>query len=183
MTGSSLAGNPCLAAGHELVQRFEYEDGVYDGLAREFLGFAKTRAFDGPSEIGSLREIDFHQSPALKGRIAAESVYAGGVDLLSRTLYDWRTRADGPRTQVYLQEQRVEEFALYPQFGAGASQCVVHRNSIFLSNGAADPQDANPVHLLDGVRRRRRVGALCARRRSRARSRSIRPGPSRSRAR
>ena len=137
---SSLAGNPCFAAGHDLVQRFEYEDGAYDGLAREFLGFAKTRVFEGASEVGSLREIEFHQSPALKGKIAAESVYAGGVDLLSRTRYDWRVRADGPRTQVYLQEQRVEELALYPQFGAGASQCVVHRNSIFRANGAADPQ-------------------------------------------
>ncbi len=136
----SLAGNPCLAAGHELVQRFEYDDGVYDGLAREFRGFARTRIFEGAAENGSLREIAFFQSPALKGKIASESVYAGGVDLLSRTAYDWRSVADGVRRQVYLQEQRVEEFALYSPFGASASQCVVHRNSIFRASGEADPR-------------------------------------------
>lgn len=137
----TLAGNPCLAAGHELVQRIEYEDGAYDGLARSFLGFARARVFDGPAGIGSLRELAFHQTPALKGKLVSETVYAGGVDRLSRTTYDWRTRADGPRTQVYLQEQRVEENVLYPQFGAGPgdAQCVVHRNSILRSNGSPDP--------------------------------------------
>jgi len=136
----SLAGNPCLAAGHERVQRFEYEDGAYDGLARQFLGFARTRVFDGPAEIGSLREIEFHQSPTLKGKLRRESIFAGGVDLLARTDYAWRTFADGPRTQVLLAERRVEELPLYPQFGGGASQCVVHRSSILLAHGAPDPQ-------------------------------------------
>lgn len=136
----SLAGNPCLAAGHELVQRIEYEDGVYDGLAREFRGFGRTRVFEGPSETGSMREVVFYQSSSLRGRIASDSLYAGGVDLLSRTVFDWRVRPDGVRTQVHLQEQRVEEHALYADFGDGASQCVVHRNSILLPNGEADPQ-------------------------------------------
>ncbi|MEZ4278469.1 MAG: RHS repeat-associated core domain-containing protein [Myxococcota bacterium] len=136
----SLAGNPCLAAGHEIVQRFEYADGLYDGLAREFRGFGRTRVFEGPAETGSLREIVFEQSPALRGKVASESLFAGGTDLLSRSSYDWRTVPDGVRTQVYLQEQRVEEHALYADFGDGASQCVVHRNSIFRPDGAADPQ-------------------------------------------
>lgn len=136
----SLAGNPCLAAGHELVERFEYEDGVYDGLARELRGFGRTRVFAGPAETGSLREIVFHQSAALRGKIASESLFAGGVDRLSQTIYDWRVQAAGVRTQVYLQEQRVEEYALYADFGDAASQCVVHRNSIFLPGGEADPQ-------------------------------------------
>ncbi|MBY0402009.1 hypothetical protein K2X89_17075, partial [Myxococcota bacterium] len=142
----SLAGNPCLAAGHELVERMEYADGAYDGLARRFLGFARTKVFSGPAGIGSLREIAFHQSPTLKGRIAWESIYAGGVDLLSRTTYDWRTVADGPRTQIYLQEQRIEESVLYPQFGAGSgdAQCVVHRNSIRNASGLPDP--ATRIH-------------------------------------
>lgn len=134
----SLAGNPCLERGHELVQRFEYEEGVYDGLAREFRGFATTRIFEGPAETGSLREIAFHQSPALKGKIASESVYAGGVDLVSQSRFDWRSVAAGARTQVYLQEQRIEELAVYSPFGGEASQCVVHRNSIFGANGQAD---------------------------------------------
>jgi RHS repeat-associated protein len=136
----SLAGNPCLAAGHELVERFEYEDGVYDGLARELRGFGRTRVFEGPAETGSLREIVFHQSAALRGKIASESLFAGGVDRLSQTTYDWRVRTAGVRMQVYLQEQRVEEHALYADFGGAASQCVVHRNSIFLPGGEADPQ-------------------------------------------
>lgn len=142
----SLAGNPCLAAGHELVQRIEYAEGAYDGLARKFLGFARTRVFDGPAGIGSLREIVFHQTPTLKGKIASETVYAGGVDRLSRTTFDWRTVADGPRTQVHLQEQRVEESVLHPQFGAtsGDAQCVVHRNSILRPDGSPDP--ATRIH-------------------------------------
>ncbi len=136
----SLAGNPCLAAGHEIVERFEYEDGVYDGPSREFRGFGTTRIFAGPAETGSLREIVFHQSAALRGRIASDSLFAGGVDLLSQTRFDWRTREAGVRTQVWLQEQRVEEHPLYADFGGAASQCVVHRNSIFRSGGEADPQ-------------------------------------------
>ncbi len=136
----SLAGNPCLAAGHEIVQRFEYADGLYDGLAREFRGFGRTRVFEGPAETGSLREIVFEQSPTLRGKIASESLFAGGTDLLSRSSFDWRTVSDGARTQVFLQEQRVEEHALYADFGDGASQCVVHRNSIFRPGGEADPQ-------------------------------------------
>ena len=136
----SLAGNPCLAAGHEIVQRFEYADGLYDGLAREFRGFGRTRVYEGPAETGSLREFVFEQSPALRGKVASESLYAGGTDLLSRSSFAWRTVPDGVRTQVYLQEQRVEEHALYADFGDGESQCVVHRNSIFRPGGQADPQ-------------------------------------------
>ncbi|MFO0690234.1 MAG: RHS repeat-associated core domain-containing protein, partial [Myxococcota bacterium] len=142
----TLAGNPCLAAGHELVQRIEYAEGAYDGLTRSFLGFARTRVFDGPTGIGSLREIVFHQTPALKGRIASETILAGGVDRVSRTTWDWRTVADGARTQVHLQEQRVEESVPYPQFGAGPgdAQCVVHRNSITRPDGRPDP--ATRIH-------------------------------------
>ncbi|MEZ4331994.1 MAG: toxin TcdB middle/N-terminal domain-containing protein [Myxococcota bacterium] len=131
--------NPCLAAGHELVQRFEYEEGVYDGRERAFLGFARARVFEGPAGIGSVREVVFHQSRALRGKQISESLFAGGDALLSRTLYDWRTVEDGVRTQVWLQEQRIEEHALDAPAGLEADQCVVHRNAIRGADGGVDP--------------------------------------------
>lgn len=137
----SLVGNPCLAAGHELVQSIAYRGGRFDSEFREFRGFGMVTIFDGPVERGTQRKLQFFQDRFRKGKLASEEVLLGGEDLFSRTTYDWRALADGDRTQIYLQEQRVEEFVLYSD-GASAvyeDQCVVHRNSIRSSDGEIDP--------------------------------------------
>ncbi|MAG29655.1 MAG: hypothetical protein CL908_02030 [Deltaproteobacteria bacterium] len=136
--GSSPVGNPCLAAGHEVVQKIEYADGFFDGDAREFRGFGTVWVQDGPDELGSVRRIDFYQDEFLSGKVASEEVYVGGMDLLSRSSFEWRAVPDGPRTQIYVLEQRVERFALYQQFGTSGDLCTVHRNSISLPNGSID---------------------------------------------
>ena len=128
----SLEGNPCLAEGHEVVEQIEYADGFFDGATREFRGFGKVMIIDGAEEVAGERHLQFHQDTFLKGRTKSEELYVGGLDLLSRTSYDWRTVASGERTQVYLQEQKFEEFVLYSDAAAGVyeDQCVVHRSSI-----------------------------------------------------
>jgi hypothetical protein len=134
--------NPCLAAGHELVQRIDYTEGLFDGATREFRGFGKVVVTDGPERYAAQRHVRFYQDEYLKGRILSEETWVGGVDLLSRTTYDWRPLPSGVRTQVYLQEQRIEEFVLYSDQPAGTfeDRCVVHRNSIIGSNGLPDRQ-------------------------------------------
>ena len=140
----SLAGNPCLAAGHELVQRFEYEEGVYDGLAREFRGFARTRIFDGPAEI---------REPA--GDRLLSDAGAEGKDRIGVGLRGRRRSAVADALRLAQRGRRGAHAGLSPgAAGRGArplfavrrsgrrrrSQCVVHRNSIFLANGEADPR-------------------------------------------
>jgi RHS repeat-associated protein len=136
-----LSGNPCLSAGHEVVERIDYAEGLFDGATREFRGFGKVVVMDGPEEHAGERHVRFYQDEHLKGRIEVEEIYVGGVDLLSRTTYDWRTVDDGLRTQVFLQEQRIEESVLYSDEPVGTYQdkCVVHRNSILDLSGSADP--------------------------------------------
>lgn len=136
----TLAGNPCLAAGHELVQSVAYRNGVFDSVLREFRGFGEVEVFDGPRERGTLRQLSFYQDEARKGRLHVEEIFAGETDLFSRKTFDWQVVTRGERIQVYLSEQRNEEFALYAngQIGADANQCVVHRNSLLTGGGHID---------------------------------------------
>ncbi len=140
----TLVGNPCLAEGHEQVQQIEYSGGLFDTDSREFRGFGTVDVIEGPASIGSLRRHRYLQDDAYRGKRASVEVYVGGIDLLSRTSFEWGSVADGPRTQIFVQEQRVEEFVLYSQYeGALApysDRCVVHRSSIFNEAGLPDPQ-------------------------------------------
>ncbi|MFK7898952.1 MAG: toxin TcdB middle/N-terminal domain-containing protein, partial [Myxococcota bacterium] len=140
----TLAGNPCLASGHEQVRSIAYEGGLFDPVSREFRGFASVDVFEGPASTGTRRRYEYLQDDDFRGKTAREEVFVGGVDLLSRTEFSWGSVADGPRTQIYVEEQRVEEFVLYPQFeSAGmsyADRCVVHRSSILDLGGEPDPR-------------------------------------------
>ena len=140
----TLAGNPCLAQGHEQVQEIEYSGGVFDSISREFRGFETVDVFEGPESSGVLRRHHYLQDDVYRGKRSSEEVFVGGIDLLSRTRFQWGSVADGPRTQIFVEEQRVEEFVLYPQFENGstayADRCIVHRSSIFDASGLPDPQ-------------------------------------------
>src|SRR5690606_29640653 len=58
--------------------------------------------------------------------------------LLSRTSYDWQSVQSGQRMQIFVREQMVEEYPLFaPPSSNYASQCTVHRNSIY-SGGSPD---------------------------------------------
>ena len=136
----TMAGNPCLAQGHETVQMIDYANGYYDHVLREFRGFGMVMVRDGAASDGNERYVYYHQDEFLKGKKASEEVWVGGVDLLSRTIYDWQTVSDGLRMQIYLRETKNEEFVIHDnQPGTHANQCVVRRNSI-LNSGSADKQ-------------------------------------------
>jgi RHS repeat-associated protein len=137
-----LSTNACLAGGHETVERIQYSEGAFDAVTLEFRGFGRVIVTEGPDELAADRHIRFYQDAIRKGRIASEESYVGGLDLLRRTTFDWRTISAPPRTQVYLQEQRIEEFVLYSDAAPGtyADQCVVHRNSIIDATGTPDPE-------------------------------------------
>ncbi|MEZ4352903.1 MAG: toxin TcdB middle/N-terminal domain-containing protein [Myxococcota bacterium] len=143
-------GNACLAAGHEVVQRIEYAEGLFDAEARAFRGFGRVRVQDGPGRTGSVRELTYGQSEALAGKLLREDVLVGGVDLLSRTSVAWRTLEGGPRTRLFALEQRVEHFTLYPPMGESGGRCVVHRSSIRMPDGVPDPMSR--VHTACSMR-------------------------------
>ncbi|HSP96255.1 MAG TPA: toxin TcdB middle/N-terminal domain-containing protein [Candidatus Dormibacteraeota bacterium] len=107
--------NPCIDAGHELVTSFQYEDGRYDPLEREFRGFRRVaRATnEGSTASPSLAVTVFAQDALVKGRILQVDTYAGGDTVVRRDVNLWGTRnAGGTRSQIWLSAAQRASFDL-----------------------------------------------------------------------
>lgn len=128
----SPAANPCIDAGHELVASFQYEDGRYDPVDREFRGFRRVvrATSEGSAAAPSLTATYFGQDALVKGRILQVDTYAGGDALVRRDVNLWGTRSGGrSRTQIWLSRTEQATFDL-----AGAAPLYRYT--------AADPPDA-----------------------------------------
>lgn len=132
LPGSGPGANPCIDAGHEVVTHYQYEDGRFDPLAREFRGFRRVvrHASEGSAAPANVVATVFAQDAAIKGRPLAVDVYAGGGAHVRSEVTLWGTRSAGAgRTQLWLAEQRLTTY----DTGAG-----VPRQLVTLS----DPPDA-----------------------------------------
>ncbi|MEO8603289.1 MAG: toxin TcdB middle/N-terminal domain-containing protein, partial [bacterium] len=85
----SPASNPCIASGNELVTKYRYMDGRFDGATREFRGFRQVeriseeaRRDDAGSAIDDLDNSTitvFGQLPGTIGRVLTSNVYSGAA--------------------------------------------------------------------------------------------------------
>jgi RHS repeat-associated protein len=98
------SANTCIADGHELVQTYEYEGGLFDGIDREFRGFEMVLTTDAD---GSTTEVTYSQDDVTRGMKLLEETVSGPYTV-ARDTYVWGTQADGSRTQVFLREQKRE---------------------------------------------------------------------------
>jgi hypothetical protein len=123
----SPSQNACIGSGNEVVRTYEYQDGFFDGVSREFRGFGLvTEFFVGPAEK-SYREVSFNQAEHKRGQIDKEEIYADVGKLASREIFTWDISPDGPRTQVWLAEHTTETLNI--DTTASASQCQMERNT------------------------------------------------------
>ena len=132
--------NPCIDHGHDLVTSFQYEDGRYDPVEREFRGFRRvTRATsEGSTVPASLAVSIFAQEAAAKGRLLQVDTYAGGSVVVRREVNQWGTRnAGNGRSQIWLAENARATFDL------GEGGVPLYRST------RADPPDAygNITHV------------------------------------
>jgi RHS repeat-associated protein len=111
----SPLSNPCIDSGHELVSSFQYEDGRYDPVEREFRGFRRVvRATEeGSAAAPSLTVSYFAQDALVKGRVLQVDTYAGGAVLVQRDVNLWGTRSAGAnRSQIWLSKAERATFDL-----------------------------------------------------------------------
>ncbi|MBX3024857.1 VCBS repeat-containing protein [bacterium] len=111
----SPLANPCIDAGHELVTSFQYQDGRYDPVEREFRGFRRVvrATSEGSAAAASLAVTHFAQDALVKGRILQVDTYAGGDVLVRRDLNSWLTRSAGTgRSQIWLSRSERATFDL-----------------------------------------------------------------------
>lgn len=124
--------NPCIDAGHELVTSFQYQDGRYDPVEREFRGFRRVvrATSEGSAAPPSLAVTVFAQDAVLKGRMLQVDTYAGGDLVVRRDVNLWRSRnASGNRSQIWLSEAQRATFDL-------AAGSPLYRTTV------ADPPDS-----------------------------------------
>lgn len=88
------ANGTCRTAGsHTLKSEIQYGFGLYDGLQREFRGFATVQQIDA---LGNRQETYFHQDGARKGKTRLSDVYERfGAVPIARTATEW-VCADSP---------------------------------------------------------------------------------------
>ncbi len=161
----TLAGNPCLAAGHELVSTLEYEKGYFDGPEREFRGFGKVTERS-PAEANRYRVVEFNQATHTRGQIELEETWVKPVSTwicASSEDFTWAMAvpsATVDRTQVYMTQHVMETFDL--DTPSGARQCTMKRNeppdlygrvtrSCSLPCGASEPGVCTGTGVLAGA--------------------------------
>lgn len=115
----SFAQNPCIAAGHELVSEFTYQDGRFDPSAREFRGFRQVDRLDrNDPDPGNVTRTVFAQTSAIKGRILRVETHAGapatGNNLVSTEDNYWQIQPIGNagREQVWLSSNEKAQYDL-----------------------------------------------------------------------
>ena len=116
------ARNPCSSSGHDLITRYSYKGGLFDAASREFRGFRMVMATD---PAGNDRKLYFSQADTTRGKVLREEQWVGNR-LLSKTTYVWRTQQSHLRTQIYLAEQKQEEFDLVTN--GAHNRCLLNRN-------------------------------------------------------
>ena len=105
----------CIDAGHELIASYQYEDGRYDAVAREFRGFRRVvrATSEGSTAAPTLAVTVFGQDALIKGRILQVDTYAGGDVVVRREINNWGTRSAGSnRSQIWLAEAQRATFDL-----------------------------------------------------------------------
>jgi len=113
------SANACIADGHEIVAHHVYQDGRFDPVEREFLGFRYVytikRNDERPGGAAPVRRDNsvlttFAQTSAIRGRVLSEMAYAGNAlvgagssQLVRQTDNYWQTwqQPDG-HVKVYL---------------------------------------------------------------------------------
>ncbi len=124
--GDPVAGNPCIASGHEIVRRFAYEGGLFDARSREFRGFRKVTESD---VFGNRTESLFSQEDLTRGKLLRREVFAG-ADRISRETSIWHAQPSAgtpERIQIHLAELRSERFVPGAE-GSPQDQCSLTRN-------------------------------------------------------
>ena len=116
------ATNPCSSSGHDLITRYHYQGGMFDAASREFRGFRMVMATDA---AGNDRKLYFSQSDTTRGKMLREEQWIG-TRLLKKNSYVWKTRQSFGRTQVYLVEQKREDFDLF--HNGTYNRCLLNRN-------------------------------------------------------
>lgn len=104
------ATNPCIDAGHELVAAYQYQDGRYDPVEREFRGFRRVlrATSEGSAAPPSLTATVFAQDALAKGRVLQVDTYAGSDTIVRREVNFWGTRSAGAaRSQVWLSQSQL----------------------------------------------------------------------------
>jgi RHS repeat-associated protein len=107
--------NPCLTSGNDVVGTFDYQDGRFDGAAREFRGFRRVirrtvEGMAGGQPVGNDAVTYFGQADATKGRVLQVDTYAGASDAGSPAkaraeINLWSTSTPGAnRTKIWLAE-------------------------------------------------------------------------------
>lgn len=122
------AANPCVASGNEILKRFAYEGGRFDGERREFAGFEAVSEIDadGNEKLSTFSQGIAPDLAETSGRLKREEVFAGST-LLRRKTITWATRLAGnsnnQTTLVYPGETIEEELADAP----ADELCVANR--------------------------------------------------------
>jgi len=101
--------NPCIDSGDELVATFQYQDGRFDALAREFRGFRRVvrASVEGSGTPRNQTVTYFGQDAATKGRILQVDTLAGASIVVRSEVNLWGTRSVGSRgLQIWLAETR-----------------------------------------------------------------------------
>jgi RHS repeat-associated protein len=133
-----IKGNGTQTGGHEILKTFRYANGLFDAPSREFRGFGTVIVADAE---GNETLYEFSQENAIRGKMTREEVLAGTFDPtdpngtvvetgepVRETTYKWLTESSLGRTQVYLGEQRTEDFPAFAQAAGATSQCLITRN-------------------------------------------------------
>ena len=116
------AVNPCSISGHDLITRYHYQGGLFNAASREFRGFRMVMATDA---AGNDRKLYFSQSDTTRGKMLREEQWIG-TRLLTKNSYVWKTRQSFGRTQVYLAEQKQEDFDLF--YSGTYNRCLLNRH-------------------------------------------------------
>lgn len=89
--------------GDVYTTRYDYAQGLWDGVAREFRGFGSVKVTD---PDGNYAESTFLQDDIFKGRVSEQRAYDSALRLFSKTANTWDSRSISPGVNfVYLKRQ------------------------------------------------------------------------------
>ncbi len=107
--------------GHVIGSLFTYQDGRFDSVSREFLGFREVDRY-GPGNADTRTIFGQSQNPPTKGQVLKVDTLSytgnftdiGDYQLVKSEAKSWATRQHGNSTQIYLAESVESTFDLSP---------------------------------------------------------------------